>query len=101
MKLPAWVLVNLTKNVSKTNFEIMHTHHLSRFPRSDYILKLNRILEDTSKFKRVNIEEGKDLYHLIHNFCDQFLKPLTSNEYAIKDSFSGTKEISNLILHFI
>ena len=28
--------------------------------------KLSKILEDTSKFKRVNIEEGKPLNHLIH-----------------------------------
>ena len=30
---------------------------------SDYISKLSKILEDTSKFKRVNIEEGKVLDH--------------------------------------
>ena len=34
--------------------------------RSDYISKLSKILEDTSKFKRVNVEEGKALNHLIH-----------------------------------
>ena len=34
--------------------------------RSDYISKLNKMLEDTSKFKRVNIEKGKALNHLIH-----------------------------------
>ena len=34
--------------------------------KSDYILKLNKILKDTSKFEWVNIEEGKDLNHLIH-----------------------------------
>ena len=33
--------------------------------RSDYISKLSKILEDTSKFKRVNIEEGKALNHFI------------------------------------
>ena len=36
------------------------------FNRSDYISKLSKILEDTSKFKRVNVEEGKALNHLIH-----------------------------------
>ena len=119
------------------------------------------MLEDTSKFKRVNIEEGKALNHLIHmeeriirllkslesqgeisekeknylypsgskpgvlyglakihkaledgtpsfrpilsaigtptyklaKFCDQLLKPLTSNDYKIKDSFSFAKEV--------
>ena len=34
--------------------------------RSDYISKLSKILEDTSKFKWANIEEGKALNHLIH-----------------------------------
>ena len=29
------------------------------------ISKLNKILEDTSKFKRVNMEQGKALNHLI------------------------------------
>ena len=32
----------------------------------DYIPKLSKILEDTSKFRIVNIEEGKALNHLIH-----------------------------------
>ena len=34
--------------------------------RSDYVSKLSKIFEDTSKFKRVNIGEGKALNHLIH-----------------------------------
>ena len=33
--------------------------------RSDYISKLSKILKDTSKFKRVNVAEGKALDHLI------------------------------------
>ena len=33
---------------------------------SVYISKLNKILEDTSKFKREKIEEGKALNHLIY-----------------------------------
>ena len=129
--------------------------------RSDYISNLNKILEDTSKFKRVNVEEGKAFSYLIHTeeriirllksledqgeisekerkdlspsgskpgvlyelakihktledgipsfgailsaigtptynlakFCDQLLKPLTSNDYTIRDSFSFTKEV--------
>ena len=32
---------------------------------SDHISKLSKILEDTSKFKRANIEEGKTLNNLI------------------------------------
>ena len=34
--------------------------------KSDYISKWNKILEDTYTFKRVNVEEGKALNHLIH-----------------------------------
>ena len=34
--------------------------------RNDYVSKLNKMLEDTSKFKRVNIEKGKSLNNLIH-----------------------------------
>ena len=34
--------------------------------RSDYVSKLNKMFGDTSKFKRVNIEEGKTSNHLIH-----------------------------------
>ena len=34
--------------------------------RIDYISKLSKILEDTSKLKRVNVEEEKALSHLIH-----------------------------------
>ena len=33
---------------------------------NDYISKVIKILEDTSKFKRMNIEEGKPLNNLIH-----------------------------------
>ena len=89
-QLPVWILAILTKNVSKVDFEIARTHHLSKFSRcltkilsreevkalnknqkTDkgnniailnrcvYISKLSPILEDTSKFKRVNIEEEK------------------------------------------
>ena len=34
--------------------------------RSDYISKLTKILENTSKFKRVNVEKGKASDHLVH-----------------------------------
>ena len=129
--------------------------------RSDYISKLSKILEDTSKFKRVNLQERKALNQLIYmeeriirllkyledqgeifekekidlypsgskpgvlhslaklhkeledriesfrpilsavgtptyklaKFCYQSLKPLTNNEYIIKDPFSFAKEV--------
>ena len=34
--------------------------------KSHYILKLNRILDDFSNFKRFQVEEGKALNHKIH-----------------------------------
>ena len=37
-KLPVWILVILMKNVSKVDFEIALTHHLSRFPK--YLTKI-------------------------------------------------------------
>ena len=83
----------LIKNVSKVDFEISDKHfsreeakalnnliknkdfviqkadkgnNIIVLNRNDYISKLSKILEDTSKFKRVNTEEGKSLNHLIH-----------------------------------
>ena len=47
--------------------------------RSDYISKLGKILEDTSKFKRVNIEERKALNNLIH-MEEQIIRLLKSLE---------------------
>ena len=35
---------------------------------------------------------GTPTYKLA-KFCDQLLKPLTNNEYTIKDSFSFAKEV--------
>ena len=131
--------------------------------RSDYISKPSKVLKNTPKFKRVNIEEQRALNDFIHmeeriirllesledqgeisekekndlypsgskagvlyglakihkaledgappfrpilsaigtptynltKFCDQLLKPLTSNDYTIKDSFSFAKEVSD------
>ena len=34
--------------------------------KSDFISRLNQILDDTSKFKRFYLEEGKLLNHIIH-----------------------------------
>ena len=49
------------------------------FNKNCYISKLSKILEDTSKFKRVNIEEGKALNHLIH-MEERIIRPLKSLE---------------------
>ena len=38
------------------------------------------------------LEDGTPTYNLT-KFCDQILKPLTSNDYTTKDSFSFAKEV--------
>ena len=34
--------------------------------KNNYVSRLNRILGDTSKFKRLHLEEGKIINHIIH-----------------------------------
>ena len=43
--------------------------------RRDYISKLSKVLKNTSKFKRVNIEERNALNHLIY-MKEQIIRPL-------------------------
>ena len=59
-------LNNLVKNKDFVVQKADKDNYIIVLNRSDYISKLNKILEDTSKFKGVNIEEGKALNHLIH-----------------------------------
>ena len=59
-------LNNLAKNNDLVIQKADKDNNIIVLNRSDYISKLSKILEDTSKFKRVNIEEGKALNHLIH-----------------------------------
>ena len=55
---------NLVKNKDIIIQKADKANNIIKLNRSDYILKLSNILEGTSKFKRVDIEEGKALYHL-------------------------------------
>ena len=57
---------NLVKNEDIVIQKADKGNNIVVLSRSDYISELSKILEDTSKFKRVNIEEGKALNHLIH-----------------------------------
>ena len=59
-------LNNLVKNKDIVFQKADKGNNIVILNRSDYVSKLNKILEDTSRFKRVNIEEGKALDHLIH-----------------------------------
>ena len=59
-------LNNLVKNKDFVIQKAGKGNNIVILNRSDYISKPTKVLEDTSKFKRVNIEEGKALNHLIH-----------------------------------
>ena len=61
--------------------------------RSDYISKLSKILEDTSKFRIVNIEEGKALNHLIH-MEERIIRLLKSLEDQGEISEKGKNDLS-------
>ena len=56
----------LVKNKDLVIQRVSKGNNIVTLNRSDYISKLSKIIEDTSKFKGVNIEEGKALNHLIH-----------------------------------
>ena len=57
------------------------------------LAKIHNPLEDgISSFRLILSAIGTPTYKLAKS-CDQLLKPLTNNEYAVKDSFSFAKEI--------
>ena len=49
------------------------------------------VKDGTPSFRPVLSGIGTPTYNLV-KFCDQLLKPLTSNDYTIKDSFSFAKK---------
>ena len=55
-------------------------------------LSLNMVKDGTPSFRPVPSGIRTPTYNLV-KFCYQLLKPLTSNDYAIKDSFSFAKEV--------
>ena len=58
-------LNNLVKNKGLVIQKADKGNDIVILNRSDYISRLSKILEDASKFKRVNTEEGKALKHSI------------------------------------
>ena len=72
-------LNNLVKNKDLVIQKADKGNNVIVLNRSDYISKLGKILEDTSKFKRVNIEERKALNNLIH-MEEQIIRLLKSLE---------------------
>ena len=57
------------------------------------LAKIHKELEDgTPSFHPILSAIGKPTFNLA-KFCNQLLKPLTNNDYTIKDSFSFPKEV--------
>ena len=55
--------------------------------------KIHKTLEDgIPSFRSILSAIGTPIYKLA-KLCDQLLKPLTNNEYTIKDTFSFAKEV--------
>ena len=63
--------------------------------RSDYISKLSKILEDTSKFNRVNVEEGKALNGVIH-MEERIIRLLKSLEDQGEISEKGKSDLNQV-----
>ena len=47
--------------------------------KNDYIWRVNQVLDDTSKFKRFQVQEGQALNHIIH-MEERIIDLLTSLE---------------------
>ena len=63
--------------------------------------KIHRALEDgISTFHPILSAIGTSTYKWA-KFCDKLLKPITTNEYTIKDSFSFAKEVEEFNPNFI
>ena len=57
------------------------------------LAKIHKALKDgISSFRPILPAIGTPIYNLV-KFCDQLLKPLTSNDYTIKDSYCFAKEV--------
>ena len=57
------------------------------------LAKIHKALDDgIPSFRPIFSAIGTPTYKLA-KFCDQLLKPLTNNEYTIKDYFSSAKEV--------
>ena len=55
--------------------------------------KIQKALEDVVPSFRPILSGKQTPTYKLAKFCDQLLKPLTNNEYIIKDSFSFAKEV--------
>ena len=82
-------LVKEFRTLEKLDFE----HKNATFDKMYGLAKIHKTLKDgIASFRPILAAIGTPTYNLA-KFCDQLLKPLTSNDYVIKDSFSFTKEV--------
>ena len=65
------------------------------------LAKIHKALEDGIPSFRPILSTVGTPTHKLAKFCDELLKPLTNNEYTIKDSFSFAKEVLESTLHFL
>ena len=95
-------IIDLLKSLKNQN-EISEKNYDNLYPsdskpRIFYALgKIHKALEDgIPTFRPILSAIGTPTYKLA-KFCDKLLKPITTNEYTIKDLFSFAKEMKTLI----
>ena len=92
-------ITDLVKSL-KTQNEISDKNHDTLYqpglkPGMLYGLgKIHKSLED-------GISTFRPILSAIGTFCDTLLKPITTNEYTIKDSFSFAKEFEEFAINLI
>ena len=73
--------------------------------RKDYISKMKLILADTSKFKKIQIDDSKVLSHLIHmeNKVTELLKELKKRNKAflIKSTMNYTRQVLDQVFYMV
>ena len=73
--------------------------------RKDYISTMKLILADTSKFKKIQIDDSNVLSHLIHmeNKAVELLKELKkrNKKFLIKSTINYTWQVLDLVFHMV
>ena len=91
-------IISLLKNLENQR-EISEKEKNDLYPlgsKSEVLYGLARIhkaLKNGTPFFRPILSPIGTPTHNLAKFCDQLLKPLTSNDYTIKDSFCFAKEV--------
>ena len=66
LKISIKALKNLNENKDLAIQKVDKANSVVFLNKNDYISRLNQILDGTSKFKRLRVEEGKALSHTIY-----------------------------------